>query len=284
MSNRSIKRKGFRRSDFKQIIRAMLDDSGLEGDLRRTTKAWLSFTVSAEVRQRLEAQVAENPSDSCAQDALIAAMAGSIARLSYVWAGKPDWDVFMCAMESVIETVRNHHKTGADISSGTLTLRAYGAINAFALNNLAVRFKMKKRGFSKLMFRIIRRGARSGPGVEDVDLFGLLDMGFEEFTAYSIATLGRDGGCPLSQVDRSYDGGIGAVERRIDSVRHAGIFMHEIKKFDSRLPAIISMRVGLGTDEPMSLHEIGQSFGISAERIRQLIRSADSVIYNQNVG
>ncbi|MEX2055259.1 MAG: RNA polymerase sigma factor RpoD/SigA [Candidatus Andersenbacteria bacterium] len=73
-----------------------------------------------------------------------------------------------------------------------------------------------------------------------------------------------------------------------DQVALSQIIRQEITQAVSTLPArekkIVELRFGLGDDEPHTLEDIGQEFGISRERVRQLQNSAlHRLRHRQNV-
>ena len=53
-----------------------------------------------------------------------------------------------------------------------------------------------------------------------------------------------------------------------------------IEKLDEREAAILRMRYGIGVEEPMTLKEIGQKFGITRERVRQMELQAMDRLYS----
>ncbi len=76
------------------------------------------------------------------------------------------------------------------------------------------------------------------------------------------------------------DGRVQSPEDQIITSMELSRLRELIEKLDEREAAILRMRYGIGVDEPMTLKEIGQKFGITRERVRQMEMQAMDRLYS----
>lgn len=76
------------------------------------------------------------------------------------------------------------------------------------------------------------------------------------------------------------DGRVQSPEDQIITSMELSRLRELIEKLDEREAAILRMRYGIGVEEPMTLKEIGQKFGITRERVRQMELQAMDRLYS----
>jgi RNA polymerase primary sigma factor len=120
---------------------------------------------------------------------------------------------------------------------------------------------------AKLDAMIDKRDIRSDRGVSDAELAEGVDVSLDEVKLLrSIPRIPIDLQC--GDWDSLFP--VQEIEDSIESLETQKIVRDVLEGLNDRQAAIIKMRFGIGQDSEMTLEEIGQMYGVTRERIRQI--------------